>query len=324
MNYLTRRAVVAALAATTALASPSFAVAQSDDPITLVVPYGAGGLIDGIVRQVADMMSRDLGQPVLVENKPGANGIVGAQYVASADADGLTYLVGATGPISLNILLRPNLPYGLDDFTPVATMLSGPLTVSVPANIGVEKIEDLVTHANDTGRPLRYATLGPGSVTHLFGLMLESELGVEMADVAYRNNPSALVDLMGGQAELNFSSPISLLEHQKSGDLKILAVTTPERMEQFPDIPTTTELGYPNLVSSFWFGLMAPDGSPQEMVDKVAASTEKAMSDPDLQAQMEQVGMIPEPGGPDALQAQLDSDMKVWGKVVQNNEIVLE
>lgn len=324
MNYLTRRAVVAALAATTALASPNFAVAQSDDPITLVVPYGAGGLIDGIVRQVADMMSRDLGQPVLVENKPGANGIVGAQYVASADADGLTYLVGATGPISLNILLRPNLPYGLDDFTPVATMLSGPLTVAVPANIGVEKIEDLVTHANDTGRPLRYATLGPGSVTHLFGLMLESELGVEMADVAYRNNPSALVDLMGGQAELNFSSPISLLEHQKSGDLKILAITTPERMEQFPDIPTTTELGYPNLVSSFWFGLMAPDGTPQEMVDKVAASTEKAMSDPDLQAQMEQVGMIPEPGGPDALQAQLDSDMKVWGKVVQNNEIVLE
>lgn len=323
MNYLTRRGAIAALAATAAF-TPTFATAQSSDPITLVVPYGAGGLIDGIVRQVADMMSKDLGQPVLVENKPGANGIVGAQYVASADPDGLTYLVGATGPISLNILLRPNLPYGLDDFTPVATMLSGPLSVAVPANIGVEKIEDLVTYANDTGKPLRYATLGPGSVTHLFGLILESELGVDMADVAYRNNTSALVDLMGGQAELNFSSPISLLEHQKSGDLKILALTTPERMEQFPDIPTTTELGYPNLVSSFWFGLMAPDGTPQEMVDKVSAATEKAMNDSELQAQMEKVGMIPEPGGPDALQAQLDSDMKVWGKVVEDNEIVLE
>ncbi len=250
-----RRAAIAALAATAAFATPQTVMAQSDDPITFVVPYGAGGLIDGIVRQVADMMTKDLGQPVLVENKPGANGI---------------------------------------------------------------------DYANKTGKPLRYATLGPGSVTHLFGLTMAKELGVEMADVAYRNNSSALVDLIGGQAELNFSSPISLLEHQKSGDLKILALTTPERMEQFPDIPTTTELGYPNLVSSFWFGLMAPAGTPQEMIDRVSAATEKAMSDPDLQAQMLKVGMIPEPGGPADLQKQLDSDMTFWGAVVKDNEIVLQ
>lgn len=319
-----RRAAIAALAATAAFATPQTVMAQSDDPITFVVPYGAGGLIDGIVRQVADMMTKDLGQPVLVENKPGANGIVGAQYVASAKPDGHTMLIGATGPISLNVLLRPNLTFGLDDFAPVATMLSGPLSVAVPSKIGVDKIEDLVDYANKTGKPLRYATLGPGSVTHLFGLTMAKELGVEMADVAYRNNSSALVDLIGGQAELNFSSPISLLEHQKSGDLKILALTTPERMEQFPDIPTTTELGYPNLVSSFWFGLMAPAGTPQEMIDRVSAATEKAMSDPDLQAQMLKVGMIPEPGGPADLQKQLDSDMTFWGAVVKDNEIVLQ
>lgn len=323
MTTFTRRAAVALLAAT-ALTAPHVAAAQDGEPITLVVPYGAGGLIDGIARQVADMMTQDLGQPVLVENKPGANGIVGAQYVASSEPDGHTLLIGATGPISLNVLLRPNLPYGLEDFTPVAPMLSGPLTVSVPANIGVDKIEDLVSYAEETGKPLRYATLGPGSVTHLFGLTLAGELGVEMADVAYRNNTSALVDLMGGQAELNFSSPISLLEHQKSGDLKILALTTPERMEQFPDIPTTTELGYPNLVSSFWFGLLAPTGAPQEMIDRLSDATQKAMNDPELKAQMIKVGMIPEPGGPEALQAQLDRDMETWGKVVKENEIVLD
>ena len=324
MFKLTRRAAMAAVGATLALGVPQAVSAQSGDPITLVVPYGGGGLIDGIVRQVADLMTTELGQPVLVENKPGANGIVGASYVAAAKNDGQTYLIGATGPISLNVLLRKNLPFGLDDFEPVATMLSGPLTVSVPASIGVDTIGGLADYAKKTGKPLRYGTLGPGSVTHLFGLTLKQDLGVEMSDVAYRNNASMLVDTIGGQVELNFSSPISLLEHAKTGEIKILAITTPERMEQFPDLPTTTELGYPNLVSSFWFGVMAPKGSPSEMTSKVSAAVQKAISDPDLQAKMIKVGMIPEVGGADALQAQLDSDMKTWGKVVKDNNITLE
>ncbi|WP_136637711.1 Bug family tripartite tricarboxylate transporter substrate binding protein [Pseudooceanicola onchidii] len=324
MFKLTRRAAIAAVGATVALGLPQASVAQSDEPITLVVPYGGGGLIDGIVRQVADMMTTELGQTVLVENKPGANGIIGASYVAAAKNDGLTYLIGATGPISLNILLRPNLPYGFDSFEPVATMLSGPLTVTVPTAIGVDTIEGLADYAKQTGKPLRYATLGPGSVTHLFGLTLKKELGVEMNDVAYRNNPSSLVDMIGGQNELNFSSPISLLEHQKAGDIKILAVTTPERMEQFPDLPTTTELGFPSLVSSFWFGVMAPAGSPDEMTSKVSTAVQNAMQDQDLQDKMFKVGMTPQVGGADALQAQLDSDKEFWGKVVTDNNITLE
>ena len=324
MTLFNRRSVVAAVAATMALGLPHGASAQSGETITFVVPYGGGGLVDGIVRQIADMMTEDLGQPVVVENKPGANGIVGASYVANAEPDGTTYLIGATGPVSLNVLLRPNLPYGLDDFEPVATMFNGPLSVAVPTSIDVDSIDGLKAYAEETGEPLRYATLGPGSVTHLFGLTLQEELGVPMADVAYRNNSSALVDLMGGQAELNFSSPISLVEHQKAGDLKILALSTPERMDQFPDIPTTTEMGYPELVSSFWFGVMAPAGSPDEMVRMVSDGVQKAMQDQELQQQMIDVGMTPQIGGAEELQAQLDSDMDVWGSVVESNNITLE
>ncbi|OWU84515.1 hypothetical protein ATO6_12610 [Oceanicola sp. 22II-s10i] len=324
MPRLTRRAVMAAATATLVATLPHAGSAQSGDPITLVVPYGGGGLIDGIVRQVADLMTAELGQTVLVENKPGANGIVGASFVANSDADGHTYLIGATGPIPLNILLRPSLPYGIDDFEPVATMLSGPLTITVPTSIGVTTIEGLADYAKETGRPLRYATLGPGSVTHLFGLFLQKELGVDMVDVAYRNNPSAVVDLIGGQNELNFSAPVSLLDHEKSGDLKMLAITTPERMQQFPDLPTTTELGYPSLVSSFWFGVMAPAGSPSEMTSKVSTAVQNAMKDEGLREKMINVGMIPEVGGPAELQAWLDKDFEVWGKVVKDNNITLE
>tara|TARA_R110000751_G_scaffold115684_2_gene215075 strand:+ start:582 stop:1556 length:975 start_codon:yes stop_codon:yes gene_type:complete len=324
MKPINRRIAIAAVGAALALATPQIASAQSNEPITFVVPYGGGGLVDGMTRQIADLVSTELGVPVLVENKPGANGIIGSQYVASAKADGLTFLVGATGPISLNVLLRPNLPYGLEDFDPVATMFSGPLTVTVPASLGVDTIDGLAEYAKETGRPLRYATLGPGSVTHLFGLIMQGELGVDMVDVAYRNNPAALVDLMGGQAELNFSTPISLLDHEKSGDIKMLAITTPERMDQFPDLPTTTELGYPNLESSFWFGLLAPAGTPAEIIEKVGAAVEHAINDADFQQKMINVGMIPQPGLADAMQAQLDTDMKVWGKVVKENNITLE
>lgn len=328
MTTLNRRTVLAATglalatAATTALSSMA-ALAQSGT-ITLVVPYGGGGLIDGLVREIADSMSQTLGQPVIVENKPGANGIIGATYAAQAAPDGLTYFVGATGPLSLNVLLRDNLAYGMDSFVPVGTMMSGPLTITVPSSMGVSNIDDLVAFARERGTPLRYATLGPGSVTHLFGMVLQDRLGVEMVDVAYPDNPSAITDLIAGQNDLNFSTPISLVAHQTSGDVQMLAISSPERHPNFPDLPTTTELGYPELISSFWFGVLAPTGTPEADIDRVSAALQAAMSNPELQARMVNVGMTPEVGGRDAMQAQLDWDIQFWGGVIEANNITLE
>lgn len=310
-------AVAAALA-------PMSASAQSDDPISLIVPYGGGGLIDGLVREIADSMSEELGQPVIVENKPGSNGIIGATYAAAAKPDGLTYFIGATGPLSLNVLLRDNLTYDMDSFEPVGTMMSGPLTVTVPTSMGVNNLDELKAYAEKTGQPLRYATLGPGSVTHLFGMVLQDQLGVPMVDVAYRNNPSAIVDLIGGQNDLNFSTPISLVKYQDSGDVKMLAISSEERHPRFPDLPTTTELGYPELVSSFWFGVLAPTGTPEAEIERVSAALQKAMSDEALQEKMTNVGMQPNVGGPEAMQEQLDWDQKFWGDVIEKNNISLD
>eukprot|EP00903_Cladosiphon_okamuranus_P017202 g15847.t1 len=280
MTEFNRRNILAAAGFAIAAATTPFAAsAQSGDPIHLIVPYGGGGLIDGLVRQIGDMMSAELDQPVVVENKPGSNGIIGATYAAAAKPDGLTYFIGATGPLSLNVLLRSNLTYDLDSFVPVGTMMSGPLT---------------------------------------------DKLGVPMVDVAYRNNPSAIVDLIGGQNDLNFSTPISLVKHEEAGDLKMLAISTEERHERFPDLPTTVELGYPDLVSSFWFGVLAPAGTPEDQIARVSAALQNAMKNEELQTKMTNVGMTPHVGGPDAMQAQLDWDQEFWGGVIKENNITLE
>lgn len=325
MTLFNRRNVLAAagFAVATAMA-PMTATAASDDPIHLIVPYGGGGLIDGLVREIGDMMSAELEQPVVVENKPGSNGIIGATYAASAKPDGTTFFIGATGPLSLNVLLRDNLAYSMDSFVPVGTMMSGPLTITVPSSMGVNTIDELKAFAEERGTPLRYATLGPGSVTHLFGMVLQDKLGVEMVDIAYKNNPEAIVDLIAGQNDLNFSTPISLIKHEEAGDVKMIAVSTEERMGRFPDLATTTELGYPALVSSFWFGVLAPTGTPGEDINRVSTALQNAMQNEGLQAKMTNVGMTPHVGGADAMQAQLDWDQDFWGSVIEANNISLE
>lgn len=324
MYLFNRRSILAALGFAAGIAMAPISSAAADEAIHLIVPYGGGGLVDGLVREMAETMTQELGQPVVVENKPGSNGIIGAAYVAAAKPDGLTYLVGATGPLSLNVLLRDNLPFKMESFEPVGTMFSGPLTITVPTAMGVNSLDELKTWAKESGKPLRYAMLGPGSVTHLFGMVLQEVLGTEMVPVAYKANPEMIVDQIGGQVELNFSTPISLIKHVKSGDLKILAISTEERMGKFPDLPSVTELGYPQLVSSFWFGLVAPAGTPQEEKDRVSAALQKAMSVQSLQDKMINVGMTPHVGGADAMKAQLDWDVDFWGGVIKKNNISLD
>lgn len=324
MKLMKRRNILAAAGFALAATFAPLKVAQANEPIRLIIPYGGGGLVDGIVRQATETMAAELGQPVVVENKPGSNGIVGASYVASAKPDGLTYLVGATGPLSLNVLLRKNLPFSMDSFEPVGTMFTGPLTITVPTSMGVNNLDELKAWAEKSGKPMRYAMLGPGSVTHLFGMVLQDSLGVPLVPVAYKANPEMIVDQIGGQIELNFSTPISLIKHVEAGDLKILAISTDKRMDKFPDLPTVTELGHPELISSFWFGLVAPKGTPQAEKDRVSAALQKAMSVPELQEKMINAGMTPQVGGADAMQAQLDWDVKFWGDVIKKNNISLD
>ncbi|WP_323040211.1 tripartite tricarboxylate transporter substrate binding protein [Gemmobacter sp.] len=323
LNSFTRRGFGAALVAgALALAAP-FGAMAADGPVTIVVPYGAGGTTDAFARMLADGMSKELGRTVLVENKPGANGILGATYVAKAKPDGATLLWGGTGPVSLNAMLRPSLPYTLDSFDSVAMLFDGTLTLTVPTKMGVNSIEELVAYAKTSGKPLRYGTLGPGSVTHLYGLILSKALDVPVVPVAYKNNPSSLVDLIGGQAELSFATPIALVEHAKAGDLKIMALTTTERDPAFADVPSVTELGHPELVTSYWSALHAPKGTPKEVIDQLAAAAVKTVQSDAFRELLAKNGQYEKAGGPEALDAQLATDRETWGKVIADNNIVL-
>lgn len=323
MNF-TRRTALGLLGATALAVSGTFAQAQSNAPITIVVPYGAGGTVDSIMRLLAESMTQTMGRPVLVENKPGGNGIVASQYVARAKNDGLTLLAAGTGPVSLNVMLRKDLPFKLEDFAPVSLISDGPLTVTVNADLGVNDIAGLVALAKERGTPLRFGTFGPGSVSQLFGLMLTRDLGIPLTDVSYRNTPSELVDLLAGQTEFSVSSPIGVLPNVEAGKLKILALASDERSAQLPDVPTLKEAGYPELSASFWTGLLAPAGTPVEMIDAVNKAVNTALETDKVKERMANEVQRIQGGGPEKMAERLEEDKKSWGAVISANSISLD
>lgn len=306
------------------LAAPSIVQARSTQPIFIVVPYASGGTIDNIVRTVAKSMSETLQQPVLVDNKPGGNGIVGSQYVARAPKDGTTLLAGGTGPISLNVMLRKTLPYKLEDFASVAMLCTGPLTLTVNAQMPVTDVKSFVTYAKSRSKPMFYGTLGPGSVTHLYGLIMAQSMGFAVTDVAYRNNPASIMDLLSGECDLNFATPAAVIEHVKAGKLKILALSTPQRLPTLPDIPTFAESGYPQLNASFWTALHAPAGTPADVIARLNEAANVALKTPEIARLMANESQLVETGAPALLDSQLVKDAELWGPVIESQNIVLD
>jgi tripartite-type tricarboxylate transporter receptor subunit TctC len=324
MSRFDRRQVTALLGGglLAPLAAPRIAKAQQ--PTFIVVPYAAGGTIDNAIRVVAKSMTETLKRPVLVENKPGGNGIVGSQYVAQGPKDGTVLLAGGTGPISLNVMLRKTLPYKLADFSSVAMLFSGPLTLTVNAQMPVSDVKSFVAYAKSRPKPLFYATLGPGSVSHLYGLVMSKSMGFPVTDIAYRNNPTSIVDLLSGQSDLNFATPSAVIEHVKAGKLKLLAVSSPQRMATLPDIPTFAESGYPELTASFWTALHAPAGTPADVIAKLNEAANVAMKSPEIARLMANESYLVETGAPSLLDQQLQKDVALWGPVIKSHNIVLD
>ncbi|KRR27719.1 hypothetical protein CQ14_29210 [Bradyrhizobium lablabi] len=306
------------------LAAPAIVRARSSQTIFIIVPYASGGSIDSLMRAIAKGMSETLDQPVLVDNKPGANGIVGSQYVARAAKDGTVLLAGGTGPISLNVLLRKNLPYKLADFASVAMLCNGPLSLTVNAKMPVTDVNSFVTYAKGRDKPLFYATLGPGSVTHLFGIMMGKSMGFAVTDVAYRNNPLSIMELLSGTCDLNFATPAAVAEHARTGQLRILAVSSDKRMANIPDVPTLAESGYPELSASFWTALHAPAGTPRDVIERLNAAANAAMQKPEIAKQLETDGLQVDIGAPQLLDSQLGKDAALWGPVITAQNISLE
>ena len=326
----TRRHVLASasLLALLGPASVSPARAQAGwpaKPVRIVVPFAAGGTTDILARAIAPELQRVFGQPFVVENKPGAGGNNGAAEVAKAANDGYTLLMGTVGTHAINPALYPKMPYDhVKDFAPVTLVAGVPnVVVMNPASAqkyGVNNLADLIRAAKANPGQLNVASSGNGTSIHLAAELFKSLTGTFMLHLPYRGSGPALIDLMAGNVDLMFDNLPSAMPHIKSGRLKALAVTSGQRSQALPDLPTVAEAGGPllrNYEASSWFGLLAPAGTPADVVLRVQQETAKAMATPAIKERLLAQGAIPSGMSPADFVKFIDAETKKWAVVVK-------
>jgi tripartite-type tricarboxylate transporter receptor subunit TctC len=306
------------------IAGFAFAVVQTQAqpypsrPIKIVVPFPPGGPTDAMARMAADRLQAALQQTVLVENRGGgAGGSVGAKAVASSDPDGYTLLLTPPGPLTVGPAVHRNLDYdAATAFTPVGMLFSAPLVLVVIPSLPVNTLAELIAYAKQNPGKISQASQGFGVAPHLLLELLKLETGVNIVHVPYRGTAPALTDLLAGTVQMFFDTPTILLPHIQAGKLRPLAVTSESRNRQLPNVPTTTEAGYPKLVSLFWLGVVAPAGTPQPIVDKLNAALNASFDAPDVRAQLADLGADLRLGTPEDFGRYLTSERKLWTDVV--------
>ena len=313
-------AVLAVLSGWTDLAA---ADSYPSKPVHIVVPFPAGGAIDIIVRTSAQQLSKELGQPMIIDNRPGASGNIGAELVAKSAADGYTLLAGTSATHGANPALYTRLAYDARrDFVPVAHIAGVPNVLVVTPASGIGSLAELVQQAR-AGK-LSYGSAGSGTSLHLAGEMFRGAAGVDLLHVPYKGAAPATTDLLGGQITMMFNTVPVALPLIRSGKLKALAVTSPKRHFALPEVPTFAELGYPSVVSATWVGLFAPAGTAQATVDKLAQGMERALREPAVIEALRKQGAEPQFMDAAAFGRYVDSEITRWSGVVHAAGIKLD
>jgi tripartite-type tricarboxylate transporter receptor subunit TctC len=317
------RFVVAAIAAF--LSFPAAAQSYPSKPIRLIVPFAAGGGNDNVARLVGKRLADGLGQPVLVDNRPGAGGVVGAELAAKSAPDGYTLFLGGVGSHAINPNLHEKLPYDpIKDFAPVALLAQAPLVLVVHPSVPANSVAELTAYARAHPGKLNFASNGNGSSSQLAAVMFDSMAGVEMVHVPYKGLSPALADLLSGQVQLMFSSVVAILPHIKAGKLRGLAVTGAKRLASLPELPTIAESGLPGYEASSWYGILAPAGTPRDIVMKLNAGLAKALEQPEVRNSLLAEGAEPVGGSPEAFAAHIRAEKERLGKLIRDAKIRLE
>jgi tripartite-type tricarboxylate transporter receptor subunit TctC len=317
-----RNLLLKAAAALLAVAASTLALAQADWPtkqITIVVGFSPGGSTDFVARIMADEFRKAWGQTVVVENKPGAGGNIGANLVAKAKPDGYTLLMGSVGPLAINATLYANMPYdNIKDFQPVSQVVGAPnMLVVNPTSLPAKDFPDFLRLLKASPNKYFYASTGIGTSAHLSGELLKSMTGVEVTHVPYKG-AVALNDLLNGeQVHFMFATIPSVIQHVRSGRLRGIAVTTKTRSASSPELPTIAELGYPDFEASSWFGLLGPAGMPREIAMKIQAEVVRVLKIPEIREKLIQQGVDPVGSTPDEFAAYIKSETEKWAKVVK-------
>jgi len=317
-----RSLALVACSAFALLGAPS-ALAQAPfptKPVRLVVPFPAGGTTDILARAAAQKLSETLGQQVIVDNRPGAGGNIGAELVAKAPADGYTLLMGTVGTHAINPSLYAKMPYDhVKDFAPVILVAGVPNVLVVNPDLPFKTVADVVAYAKANPGKLNFASSGSGTSIHLSGELFKVMAGVQMTHVPYKGSAPALTDLIGGQVQLMFDNLPSALPQIKGGKLRAVAVTSTTRAAALPDVPTVAESGLPGFESSSWFGILAPAATPKDIIAKINTDVQKWLSTPEAKEKLLGQGAIAAGGSPDDFAKHIQAETAKWAKVVKES-----
>ena len=309
----------AAIACTATLPLQAQTTGWPSKPVKLVVGYAAGGATDVIARLVAVKLGDQLGQPVVVDNRAGANSNVGAETVARAPADGYTLYV-YTIANTINATLYPKLGYDpVKDFEPIGMIAKIPNILVVNPKLPIKNLADYVRYAKETKDGITFASSGSGSSIHLSGEMFKMQSKLKMLHVPYRGRAPAVTDLLGGQVDSMFDNTPSALPHVQAGKLRAIAITSAQRSPLLPDVPTLAESGFAGFDVQSWFGLAAPAGTPRAVIEQVNTALNKVLAQPEVRTRLQELAATPDGGTPDKMRQFAAAEIKRWREVVKES-----
>jgi tripartite-type tricarboxylate transporter receptor subunit TctC len=310
------------------LRRPSLAQAPwtPDRPVRLVISFAAGGSFDIVGRIIAEGMGARLGQTIVVDNRGGASGILGNEAAARAPADGYTILLGGSGSFLISSLVQPRVPYDIiRDFAPIGFIGNAPNVITVNPRVRARTMGELRDLARGSAQFLSYASAGVGTTGHVLGALISQVFGVELEHVPYRGTGPAVTDVLAGRVQILNNAAAPLRPHIASGGLRALAVATPRRLELLPEVPTTVEQGFPDIISSTWYGLLAPAGTPADRVLALHAALNATLADESARRRLAEEGVEIEPSAqPDDYARFIVEDRRRWQQVVTRANIRAE
>jgi tripartite-type tricarboxylate transporter receptor subunit TctC len=325
VDIFKRRRIVQALGLAVALsAGGAMAQAWPSKPITLIVPFPAGGTTDVLARALADKLTQSLGQTVIVESKPGAGATLGADFVSKAKPDGHTLLVGAVHHTIASSVYK-KLPYDFQkDLAPITTIAMVPNVLVVNASTPAKNVAELVTMLKAKPGTYNYGSNGNGTAQHLIGTQFENMTGTNVAHIPYKGSGPLVTDLLGGQITMSFDTVTPVLQHIRSGKLRALAVTTAKRSSALPDVPTLDEAGLKGFAIGTWFGVLAPVATPKDILARLNTEMVKAIQSPEFRKRMDEIGAEPIGNTAEQMAAQIKAETDKFGKLVKEAKVVIE
>ena len=310
------------------LASCAFTVSAQpypNKPLRFVVPFPPGGSTDLLARRLCERLQASMGQPCVVENKPGAGGAVGSEFVAKAAPDGYTLLLGVTGSHGISVSLNPKLPYHpIKDFAPISTLVSTSLVLVVGPQFPANTLAEYVTYAKGRPEQVTHSSPGNGTSMHLTGEMFNLASGTKLVHVPYKGSAGAVNDLMGGQVQSMFGDFLVVYPQVKGGKIKALAITSAKRHQMLPDVPTIAESGYPGFEALSWQGLFVPAGTPADIVAKLNAETLKALTAEDFRDAFAKQGFTVAGSSPAEFRAFIEAEIPKWARIIKAGNVTLQ